>query len=257
MTEIKLKLDLSVERNAGLYYEEAKKVRKKVEGAKEALEESHAALEKLEKQAQEEEKKIVKKQALKQEWYHKFRWFITSDSFFVIGGRDATTNEIIVKKHCQKDDFVFHTDMAGSPFFVIKAEGKKISDAAIKEAADATISYSKAWQKGLTTTPVFYVKPEQVTKEAKSGEYLVKGAFVIKGKVNYVENKVNLALGMYKDGHIMGGPVEAVSKHCASFVRIRQGNEKTSAIAKKIQKKLGGDLDEIIRSIPAGGVELE
>ena len=30
--------------------------------------------------------------------YMKFRWFISSDGFLCLGGRDATSNEIIIKK---------------------------------------------------------------------------------------------------------------------------------------------------------------
>jgi hypothetical protein len=41
-------------------------------------------------------------------------------------------------------------------------------------------------------------------------------------------------------------------------VVIEQGREKSSALAKKIQKKLGGgEIDDIIRMLPAGGGELK
>jgi len=51
--------------------------------------------------------------------------------------------------------------------------------------------------------------------------------------------------------------LDAVKKNCDKFVQIQQGNDKTGAVAKKIQKKIGGDLDEIIRAIPAGGVKVK
>ncbi len=40
-------------------------------------------------------KKRVKKNL---KWYEKLRWFVTSDNVLVIGGRDAGTNEAVVKK---------------------------------------------------------------------------------------------------------------------------------------------------------------
>ena len=41
--------------------------------------------------------------------------------------------------------------------------------ATLQEVADATICFSRAWKMGLATTPTFYVRPEQVTKEANQG----------------------------------------------------------------------------------------
>lgn len=255
--KITIDVSKSLEKNAEAYFEKAKKSRRKIEGAKETVEKAKKKLELLKKQeikAKEKEEKF-KKVERKKHWYEKFRWFITSDGFLVVGGRDATSNEIIIKKHADKEDLVLHTDMAGSPFFVIKSEGKKISETAIKEAADATCSFSRAWKLGLSTQSVFCVKPEQVTKKALQGEYLQKGAFMIIGKTEYIDNKINCALGMTEEGAVMAGPVEAVKKHCKKYLEIMQGNEKTSKIAKQIQYKLGGDLDDIIRAMPTGGVK--
>ena len=146
--------------------------------------------------------------------------------------------------------------MAGSPFFVIKSDGKEIGKDTIKEAADATVSFSRAWKLGLMTTSVFYVTPEQVSKKAQSGEYMSKGAFMIYGKVNYIDNEMSMAVGMF-DGAIMAGPVSAVKKNCSKIVVVIQGKDKTSSVAKKIRYLVGGELDDIIRALPAGGVEVK
>ncbi|MBU0666161.1 MAG: DUF814 domain-containing protein [Nanoarchaeota archaeon] len=203
-----------------------------------------------------EEKEITIKKIRKKEWYEKFRWFVSSEGLLVIGGRDATTNEIVIKKHADKNDVVFHTDMAGSPFVVIKSDEKKISQSTMQEASDFTACYSRAWREGLTTLDVFYVKPEQVSKEAKAGEYMTKGSFMITGKTNYLPPKMNLAVGVYEE-KIMAGPVSAIKKHCKECVEIMQGDKKTSDVAKKIKKKIGGDLDEVIRVLPAGGCDVK
>ncbi len=257
---ITLDISKSLERNAEAYFEKAKKSRKKIEGAREIVEKTKKKLEAALKRQSEECAAADEKQKLKdrkKRWYEKFRWFITSDGFMVVGGRDATTNEIIIKKHAEKGDLVFHTDMAGSPFFVIKSEGKQISETAINETADATCSFSRAWQLGLPKQDVFYVNPEQITKTPKPGEYLQKGAFIINGKANYADNKINCALGITAEGEIMAGPAEAVKKHCEKYVEIVQGNEKSSKIAKQILYKIGGDLDGIIRAMPTGGVKIK
>ncbi len=260
MVRITLDISKSLEKNAGIYFEKAKKARKKVAGAKEAVERIKKKVEKLKKQeSKEQEKEDAKKELKKRKkhWYEKFRWFMTSDGFLVVGGRDATSNEIIIKKHADEGDLVLHTDMAGSPFFVIKSEGKKITKTALQETADATCSFSRAWKLGLTTQSVFHVKPEQVTKTPKPGEYLPRGAFMINGKTSYIDNKMNCAVGMTEEGAVMAGPVEAVKKHCKKYVQIEQGNEKTSKIAKQIQYKIGGSLDDIIRQMPTGGIKIK
>ena len=173
-----------------------------------------------------------------------------------MGGRDATTNEAMIKKHAEPHDLVFHTDMAGSPFFVIKTEGKEINEATLREVADATCTFSRAFKLNLGSQSVFYVKPDQVTKKAISGESLGKGAFMVYGKTTYVENHINLSIGITEDQDIMAGPEEAISKHCKKYVSLVQGSEKVSIIAKKIQKLIGGDLDEIIRALPAGSFSI-
>src|SRR3989344_952434 len=190
MTKLALDLAKNIDENASAYFEKAKKIKKKTEGAEAALNDSIKKLQELELKKEKITRKESKEREFrsrKKEWYEKFRGFFSSEGFLVVGGRDATSNEIIIKKHTDKDDIVFHTDMAGSPFFVVKAEGKKVGESTLQECADATACYSRAWKLGLATLDVFYVKPEQVSKEPNPGEYVAKGAFIIRGKTNYLQ----------------------------------------------------------------------
>ncbi|MBD3164252.1 DUF814 domain-containing protein [Candidatus Woesearchaeota archaeon] len=260
MTQIELYLEKSVEQNASAYFNKAKKARKKIEGAKEAVKKHEKKLKKLEKEKEAEKEEYERnkpQKKLKKEWYEKFRWFFSSEGFLVIGGRDATTNEIIIKKHTSDNDIVFHTDLAGSPFFVVKTEGREAGEKTLKETADATVTFSRVFKLGQSSSPVFWVRPEQVSKEAQAGEYLTKGAFMIRGKTNYIDNKINLAVGKLEDGRLMAGPTEAVKKHCREFMILEQGDEKSSKAAKKIRARLGGSLDDIIRILPAGGISVK
>jgi predicted ribosome quality control (RQC) complex YloA/Tae2 family protein len=246
----------SLEQNAEHFYNRAKKNKKKIEGAKAALEKSYERLEKAKEEVAAEEQLIKKKEDIKKEWYEKFRWFVSSEGFLCIGGRDSTSNEIVVKKHMDKDDIVFHTENPGSPFFIIKSEGKKPGEKTINECAVATASYSKAWKVGVSFAEVFYVNPEQVTKEAKAGEFIAKGAFMIYGKKNHMNASLKLAVGI-KDNKIIAGPLDSVKTHAEKYVTLVQGDEKTSDIAKKIKQKLGaGELDDIIRMLPTGGCKI-
>lgn len=37
-------------------------------------------------------------------WFEKFNWFISSENYLVISGRDAQQNEMIVKRYMSKGD---------------------------------------------------------------------------------------------------------------------------------------------------------
>ena len=257
--EVEIDLNKSLEENAGIYFDQAKKAKKKLKGAAEALEKSKKQLKKLEQEEskfkEEEEKKEVKK-ARKKEWYEKFHWFISSEDFLCIGGKDATSNEIIIKKHTEKNDLVFHTEMPGSPFFIIK-NGVEAGESTLKETAQATAAYSRAWKRGLGTAEVYSIAPEQVSKTAQSGEYLGKGSFMIYGKRRYFRPKMEFCLGLVED-EIIGGPRSAVESKTKNFVVIIIGKYKKSDLAKKIKHKLkGGDVDDIVKFLPTGGAEIK
>ena len=256
--ELELDLTRSIEENAGHYFELSKKAKKKLKGAEAALEESRKKLRELQQQEEkflevEQQKQQLREQksSRQKEWYEKFHWFISSEGFLCFGGKDATSNEVVIKKHLEKDDVVFHTDMAGSPFFIVQ-NGQNAAAATLQEAAQATAIYSKAWKLGHTTADVFCINPEQVSKEAQAGEYISKGSFMIYGKKQYFRPQLECAIGL-KDGRIIGGPVAAITAQTSQYIIIVVGDEKKSSLAKKIKARLkGGELDDIIKFLPAG-----
>jgi len=260
---IELDINKNVEENAEMYYEAAKKAKRKLKGLHEAIEKMQSELDKAKKGELKTKERIAMEKSARQkkskEWYEKFRWFVSSEGFFCVGGRDATTNEIVVKKHMAKGDIVFHTEMAGSPFFIIKTEGNTPTGKTEDEVAIATASFSRAWKLGVAFAEVFKVMPEQVSKTAMSGEYIPKGGFMIYGKKEIMSVELRLAVGVDGQSRIVCGPKSAVGSHCKEFVTIMPGNLKSSDMAKAIQKKLGlqARLDDIIRRLPSGGCRFE
>lgn len=260
----------TIPENAEHYYMEAKKAQKKIDGAKKALEETLKKKKELKEtlnRIQEEEKEPEKKEKKQKRWYETYRWFKSSDGFLIVGGRDASTNETLIKKHTEKEDVVFHADIQGAPFFVIKnPEKKDIPEKTLQEAAEAAASYSKAWQAGWGNCDVYYVKPEQVTKTTKAGEYITKGAFMIYGKKNWFKaTKLGIAVGYTPDEGIISGPVTAVEKKTRCFAKIIPGQKKSKELAEEIKELLIKNaekedakkikdirIDEIQRLIPAG-----
>ena len=242
----KISLDLrkNAAENANLYFEKAKKIREEINRLKCKIKEI------------EKKKGIRKLKKLKRrEWYEKFRYFFTSNGFLVIAGKDAATNELLIKKYLESRDIVLHAEIQ-SPFAIIKSMGRKIDEQSIKEAAVFTACYSKAWKLGLASIDVFWVKPEQVSKRAPSGEYLGKGAFMIYGKRNYIAVSLRLAIGITFENdtyEIIAGPESAVSSKTKYFVVITPGNLKSSDLVKKIKRKLSKKIPiekrEILESI--------
>lgn len=257
MMKLALYLNKSIEENASFYFDRAKRAKKKIEGAKETVESYQKKRDKVMKKKEIEEKKRPAKKTVKEKrWFEKFRWFRTSEGFLVIGGRDATTNEMVIKKHTDANDIIFHTKMEGSPFFVIKTDNKVPKKESIDEAAIATLTFSRAWKLNLSTGEVFHVNPSQVSKTPNPGEYLPRGAFMIRGRMNIMHPTIECMVGTTADGLIMAGPRNAVKKECSLSVEVKQGKEKASQIAKKIKQKIGGEIDDIIRVLPTGGYEL-
>lgn len=251
--DVEIDLKKEVVANASYYYERSKKLKRKVIGAEEALRKTLNRTMKVKHTEEAVQKVIVPKPEKK--WYHRFRWFYTSEGFLVVGGRDASSNEALIKKHLEPSDLVFHANVRGAPFFAVKnPKGLPIPEKTLNEAAEASAAYSSAWKAGVGSCDVYCIEPEQVSKTPESGEYLTKGAFVIRGKRRWFRNvRLIVAVGLSEDG-VIGGPVDAVKSHSGAYLRICVGDKKSTELAKAIQKFLKNDvnLDDVQRFIPAG-----
>ena len=266
-TSIIIDPKLSIAENAESYYEKAKKAKRKTKGALIAIENTKKQLEeiKAKKEIAMENISIPKKREKKNlKWYEKLRWFITSDNTLVVGGRDAATNEAIVKKYLDNNDIYLHADIHGATSTAVKLGGKSLNDTIIKESGEFAASFSSAWSKGFTTQDVFWVYPDQVSKTPEAGEFLAKGSFVIRGNRNFIRSaRVKIAIGIvdYEGKRIMAGPVEALEAHCDNYVVLKPGYTKKEAIAKKILHKINEDdlisLDDIIRVLPSGKCDID
>ena len=258
---------ITIPENAENYYEKAKKAKRKTKGALIAIENTKKQLEdiKAKKDVAMERVAVPKKRVKKNlKWYEKLRWFVSSNGILVIGGRDANSNENVVKKYLEPNDIYLHADIHGASSTAIKLNGSELNDNLLKESGEFAASFSSAWSLGFTSQDVFWVHPDQVTKTPESGEFLAKGSFVIRGHRNYIRGaRVKLAVGIvdYEGKRIMAGPIEALEAHCENYVVIKPGYTKKEAIAKKIINKINEDdlltLDDIIRVLPSGKCDID
>ncbi|WP_297435746.1 ribosome rescue protein RqcH [Thermococcus sp.] len=242
---VKLYLNRSIGENAELYYEKSKKLRHKREGALKAYEDTKKKLDEIEKLIDEESKKapsVKKIERRKKKWFEKFRWFISSEGFLVLAGKDAGTNEILVKRYMEDNDLYCHADVYGAPHVIIK-EGKKAGERTLLEACQFAVSMSKAWKQGLYSADAYWANPDQVTKGAPSGEYMGKGAFMVYGKRNWMRGlPLKLAVGVIKyegEDHVVCAPLEAMRSHADRYVIVRPGSLKKSELVKRIKGILG------------------
>ncbi|RCI00962.1 hypothetical protein CU097_012324 [Rhizopus azygosporus] len=122
-------------------------------------------------------------------WFEKFMWFISTEGYLVIAGRDMQQNEMLVKRYLSKDDVYVHADLHGAASVVVKnkpqANGQPISPSTLYQAGIMSVCQSKAWDSKVVTS-AYWVYPDQVSKSAPTGEYLTTGSFMIRGKKNFL-----------------------------------------------------------------------
>jgi predicted ribosome quality control (RQC) complex YloA/Tae2 family protein len=276
LADIDVSLDIrkSAQENASLAYEQAKKSEAKTKGAQKQIEKTLAKLKELEaKTAKPETEKKVAVRVRKKRWYEKFRWFISSEGYLVIGGRDAKTNERLAKRQMESNDVFLHAALHGAPYIVVKASGDRPGEQTLTEAAQFAVTFSRAWQDGLSSGDAYWVNPEQVSFTPPSGEYLPSGAVMIYGSKNYIRRvPLDLAVGvLIEDDEAIpvSGPPSALSAHTEYTVRVAPSKGKKGQLVKEIlsqlKKLVPQDkkhlIDEIpqedmMRVLPPGGGEL-
>lgn len=104
----------------------------------------------------------------------KFREFITSSEKKALCGKDAESNEELVKKFVGKSNKIFHTEKPGSPFCVI--ENLKPSKKDIQETAAFCAGKSQDWRdnKNDVTVHIFTGKDVYKRKGMKTGMFGVR-----------------------------------------------------------------------------------
>jgi len=250
---------------ASLLFDEAKRQARAVKTIQEQVQMTEKRIARLEIQSKSEEESVGFQEIAKRTWFQRYRWFFTSDNMMAIGGRDSSSNSAVVRKHLEKNDRVFHAEVFGSPFFILK-DSAGATASGLNEVAHATVCFSRAWREAMYGMSAYWVSPEQIKKAAPSGQFLPKGSFIVDGQRNFVKvASLKLAVGIlqYNDGHLLTcGPPEPVKRQCVCYAVIEPSNGSMVDTAKKIrfeftkiheQVAKSIPLDEFVRVLPAGG----
>ena len=275
----RIKFESSIPKSSSLLFSRAKELERGAINIDKASEELRLRVEKLQNQTQKIHEKIQFSKLESKQWYERYRWFVTSDGYLVIGGRDASSNSAIIRKYMTENDIIFHAEIHGSPFFLVKNVNnqEKQDSAYVEEAAQATVSFSRAWKDGLSSGDAYWVFPNQVKKGAPTGQFLPKGSFVIEGKRNFCRGiELKLSIGLVqieKKYSIVCGPLNAVIKRSLVFASLLPGGTDQMNLAKRVKsefvraisefdqslaeycKKIS--LDEFIRMLPPGQSKIE
>jgi predicted ribosome quality control (RQC) complex YloA/Tae2 family protein len=255
---VKIFVHEGIEQNAGRYYDVIKKFRKKKEGALKAM-----------KTAPPKKKEVRREFVfMKKLWYHRFRWFITSDGVVVLGGRDASQNEELVKKYMGGQDLFVHADVHGASVVIVKGKTERMN-----EVAQFAASYSGAWRSGHFSADVYSALPAQVSKTPESGEFISRGSFIIRGERTYYRNiPLVIGIGLMLEPHaaVIGGPPSAIKAKTKAYVELKPGQFEPNDVAKKVlrilKQKISDDdvkalkgvlnTDHVAAFVPPGGSDI-
>lgn len=236
--EVELRLEEPITRQASSLFDEAKKVMSAAEKLRAEAEELEKRIERfkgaIQRSLEEASLKVSARiKPSKSRWYEKYRWFITSEGFLVVAGKDVSSNTALLKKHLEPDDLVFHAEVRGAAVVILK-NGKNAGEASKNEAAQFAATYSKAWKEGLRTITVYYVEPGQISFEPPPGHYIPKGGFIVKGERHYLQVKLELVVGITSGLELIYGPPTAIAGKARSHVKLKPGNRQAEELADTI-----------------------
>jgi predicted ribosome quality control (RQC) complex YloA/Tae2 family protein len=55
-------------------------------------------------------------------WFEKFNWFLTSEGYLCLSGRDAQQNELLVKRYLRPMDAYVHADVSGAASCIVRSK---------------------------------------------------------------------------------------------------------------------------------------
>jgi predicted ribosome quality control (RQC) complex YloA/Tae2 family protein len=262
---VRLDFRKSVADNAEAAYDTSKKLKQKQRGAIKAIEVTKKQLTKIQAMRTEEDSTQIqfRKTPEKSFWFERYRWSLSSNGNLILGGKDAKTNDQLIKKHLEKGDRYAHADIHGAPSCVIKIktienEPVEITDDALEDACIFAACYSRAW-KQFMEAQAYWVLPNQVSKTPQSGEYVPKGAFIIRGKRNYRTCELRFGIGVITiddTKKIIGGAPRALDRWCDRYVIITPGKVPITEAVKKIAQILNTTTDKVQKALPPGNITI-
>jgi len=243
--------------NAKMYYTMVKELVRKKQVAAQFSEQTIKSIEKKGQKELHQVKEIQAKQRRKIMWFEKFFWCVSSENFLIVGGRDATQNEILVKRYLDTNDIYFHADIHGASSVVVKVPTSyvqsyqaqfgtdkplQLPQITLYEAAAFTTCHSNAWVNKTNNIRAYWVYSHQVSKTPPTGMYLEKGSFMIRGNKNYIEPQalqmgVALLFKCGDDETILNHQNERQVRSLGSLQQVSDGKDTNSIFQSEQNRK--------------------
>ncbi|MGA9840290.1 MAG: ribosome rescue protein RqcH [Thermoplasmata archaeon] len=261
---VELRIDQTPREAAQALYGEAKRLQLKLAGARVALAETEGKI----ASPRGGDRRAARRAAPEAErrkkphWFERFRWFITSEGAVAVAGRDASSNDLIVRRNMKDGDLYVHADLHGAASVVVKhpAPGDPpVTELSLREAGQWAVVFSKAWRAGLASASAFWVNHDQVSKAGASGEFVARGSWAIHGTKHVMRDlPTELALGTIDyEGESLwtAAPSEAVRARGTVRVVLVPGPERErDALEGALAVELGLTRTRLQSLLPAGGI---
>lgn len=190
--KVDIVLSLSPWSNAREYYDQRRTAASKEE---KTHIQNEKALKSAEQKIQTDLKKVLKtEKALLQPirqpmWFEKFFWFVSSDGYLVLAGKDPAQHELLYKRHLGKGDVFCHADTKDACAVIIKnnplAPDSPIPPTTLSQAGNFCICSSAAWD-SKAGMGAWWANASQVSKLNAAGEVLPNGEFYVQGDKNHL-----------------------------------------------------------------------
>ena len=263
--KVRIEADAPLPSIASALFDESKKQKGAINSIEKLIKKTEDQLEKTIEKGEIARGSVGFSEIRKKSWYERYRWFFTSDGILAVGGRDASSNSVLVRKHMENDDKIFHAEINGSPFFILKDRSGGLMPLSLEETAQATVCFSRAWQVSGHGLSSFWVKPDQIKKAAPTGQSMGKGSFMIYGTRNFIKvPSLKLAVGILQEADdflLVCGPPGPIKKKCICYSVIEPGGSTISDIAKKMRAEFNNTndkfqklftIDDYVRVLPTG-----
>ncbi|KAJ3070787.1 hypothetical protein HDU98_006200 [Podochytrium sp. JEL0797] len=100
-------------------------------------------------------------------WFEKFNWFVSSENYLIVSGRDALQTDLLLHKHMRSQDVLVSSDMDQSPSVLILntflhpsqypppphlTAASPIPPLTLHQAGTMAVSHSRAWEAKIVTS---------------------------------------------------------------------------------------------------------
>ena len=189
---IDIDLALSAWSNAREYYDQKKTAASKEErtlkASGKALKSAQHKIDTDLERALAQEKQVL--QPVRQPfWFEKYIYFVSSEGYLILGGRDAQQSDTLYLKHLKTGDAFIHADLNGATPFIVKNHSSTpdalLPPTTLSQAGNLCVCTSSAWDSKAVMS-AWWAKAEQISKRAPTGDLMKPGNFHVKGEKHFL-----------------------------------------------------------------------